>query len=327
VPEERAKADLSGTLDGDATIRNYAEGITAESLDLSGQVNLTPSKIADMSIDSAVIEGTYASRQGELTRLEVAGSDVKVSGKGPIALSDTGASNLALHAETSRLEEIGRLIGRPLGGRAVVDATVTGNAQELKLTGMLQGSQVAYGEQSALTLNSTFDVTVPELVLENATVNASSTATIVEVAGRRIGQLTADTTYSRSQLEFDALAQEGKRELAVAGSAVLHPDHQQLHLGDVTFRTEQIEWRTVPGSAAAVRFKNHRIEIDALRVASGDQQIEARTRRGCASTPKTSTLRSSINCCSASNAWLVGSMLTRRSPVRSMHLVRKANSS
>jgi autotransporter translocation and assembly factor TamB len=275
VPEKRAKGDLNGTLDLDATIRNYAEGITAESLDLSGQVNLTPSKIADMAIDSAAIEGMYASRQGELTRLEVAGPDLKVSGKGPIALNDSGASNLQLHAETSRLEEIGRLIGQPLGGRAVVDANVTGNAQELKLAGMLQGSQVAYGEQSALTLNSMFDITVPELVPENATVNAKSTATFVEVAGRRIGQLTADATYSRSQLEFDAVAQEGKRELAFAGSAVLHPDHQELHLGDVTFRTEQIEWRTVPGSAAAARFKKHRIEIDALRLASGDQQIEA----------------------------------------------------
>jgi autotransporter translocation and assembly factor TamB len=275
VPEQRVKGDLSGTLDIDATIRNYAQGITPESLDLSGQVNLTPSKIADVSIDGAVIEGTYASRQGELTRLEVVGPDVKVSGKGPLALNDTGASNLELHAESSRLEEIGRLIGQPLGGRAVVDARLTGNAQELKLAGTLQGSQVAYGEQSALTLNSTFDVTVPELVPENATVNAKSTATFVEVAGRRIGQLTADATYSRSQLEFDAVAQEGKRELAVAGSAVLHPDHQEVHLGDVTFRTEQIEWRTVPGSAAAVRFKNHRIEIDTLRVASGDQQIEA----------------------------------------------------
>ncbi|HEX2461994.1 MAG TPA: hypothetical protein VHJ58_17740, partial [Vicinamibacterales bacterium] len=275
VPEEGAKGDLSGTLDLDATIRNYAEGITAESLDLSGQVNLTPSKIADLSIDSAAIEGTYSSRQGELTRLEAVGPDLKVSGHGPIALNDTGASNLELHAETSRLEEIGRLIGQPLGGRAVVDATVTGNAQALKLAGMLEGSQVAYGEQSALTLKSTFDVTVPELLLENATVNANSTATFVEVAGRRIGQLTADATYSQSRLEFDAVAQEGKRELAVAGSAVLHPDHQELHLGDVTFRTEQIEWRTVPGSAAAVRFKKHRIEIDALQVASGDQRIEA----------------------------------------------------
>ena len=68
------------------------------------------------------------------------------------------------------------------------------------------------------------------------------------------------------------------------------------------------------GSAAAVRFKKHRIEIDALRVASGDQQIEANgvlgsNTEGCASTLKTSTLRS-INCCSASNAWLAGSMLT-----------------
>ena len=275
VAEEHAKGDLSGSLDLDVTFRNYAEGITTESLDVAGQINLTRSKIADVPIDSAAIEGTYTSRQGELTRFEVAGPDLKVSGKGPIALNDSGASNLQLHAETSRLDEIGRLIGQPLGGRAVVDATVTGNAQELKLAGMLQGSQVAYDEQSALTLNSTFDVTVPELVLENATVKANSTATFVEVAGRRIGQLRADATYSRSQLEFDAVAQEGKRELAVAGSAVLHPDHQELHLGDVTFRTEQIEWRTVPGSAAAVRFKKHRIEVDALRVASGDQQIEA----------------------------------------------------
>jgi autotransporter translocation and assembly factor TamB len=275
VAEQRANADLSGSLDINATIRSYAEGITAESLDLSGQVNLTPSKIADLSIDSATIEGTYESRQGELTRLEVVGPDLKVSGQGPIALNDTGTSNLELHAEISRLEEIGRLVGRPLGGSAVVDTTVTGNARELKLAGTLQGSQVAYGEQSALTLSSAFDVTVPELVAENATVNAKSIATFVEVAGQQIRELTGETTYSQSQLQFDAVAREGERELAFEGSAVLHPDHQELHLGDVALRTGQVEWRTVPGSAAAVRFVHHRIEIDGLRIASGDQRIDA----------------------------------------------------
>jgi autotransporter translocation and assembly factor TamB len=272
---ERAASTLTGSVDVDTTIRGYASGVTVDSVDAAGRVNLGESKIADLDIDTAAIEGTYTNRQGHLTQFTVSGADLKIDAKGDIALNDTGASNLTAHVESPALERIGEILGRPLKGAVVADATVTGNASELKATGMLNGSNIGYGNSEALSLASEFTVTLPELTPQDAAIQAKSTATFVEVAGQMVRELTADTTYSNSKLDFNAVAQEGVRELAAEGSAVFHPDHQEVHLFNVALRTEQIAWQTAPGSQPTIRYGNNRIGVEGLELVSGDQRVEA----------------------------------------------------
>ena len=65
--------------------------------------------------------------------LQIAGPDVNVTAQGAIALNDTGASNLTVHAESPSLDRIGDIIGQPLKGSAILDATIdtwTGPRQE-----------------------------------------------------------------------------------------------------------------------------------------------------------------------------------------------------
>ena len=273
--EKEATGHLNGSLDVDVTLRDFASGITVDTFDVEGRVDLTSSTMAKLAIDAASIEGWYARREGELARFEMTGPDLSASGHGAIALNETGATALEMHLASTALDRVGAVIGRPLTGRASLDATVTGNARELKLQGALQGAGVGYGTARALTLSSTLEMTVPQLTLPDATVAAASTATFVEIGGRSIRELTAETTYSRSQLEFNAVAREGERELAAVGSAVLHPDHQEVHLGSVALRSGDVEWRTVPGSSSAVRVAANRIEVHDLQLASGEQRIDA----------------------------------------------------
>jgi autotransporter translocation and assembly factor TamB len=271
----RVAGTLTGAVDVDTTIRGYASGVTVDSFDATGRINLGKSTFADLAIDSAVIDGTYANREGRLTQVSIAGPDINVTAQGDIALNETGASNLTAHLESPALERIGEIIGRPLKGAAIVDATITGNASELTATGTLHGSNIGYGTSEALTLNSTFDVAVPDLTAENATVKAKSTATFLEVGGQSVRELTADTTYSQSKLDFNAVAQEGMRELAAEGSAVFHPDHQEIHLGNLALRAEQVEWRTVPGTESTINYGSNRIGVKNLQLVSGDQRVEA----------------------------------------------------
>jgi translocation and assembly module TamB len=65
------------------------------------------------------------------------------------------------------------------------------------------------------------------------------------------------------------------RELAAGGSVLLHPDHQELHVGDLALRAEQIEWRTQPGSQATIQYGRDRIQVSNLDLVSGDQRIHA----------------------------------------------------
>ena len=266
---------LSGSVDADTTIRSYAQGVTVDSVDTAGRVDLGTSTIGKLAIESAVVDGRYSNREGQLTQLQVTGPDVNVTGQGTIALNDTGASNLTLHAETSSLERVGEIVDRPLKGSALVDATITGNARELTAKGTLTGSDIGYGDHEALSLTSTFTATVPDLAAERASVQANSTATFLEVAGQKINTLTAETTYAASRLAFKAVAQEGRRQLAAGGSVVLHPDHQEIHVDDLGLRSEQIEWRTPPGASAAIRYGGNRIEVKNLQLTNADQRISA----------------------------------------------------
>jgi autotransporter translocation and assembly factor TamB len=238
-------------------------------------VNLGRSTISGLTIDSATIDGTYANRSGDLNQLSIVGPDLNVTASGAIALNETGASNLTGHAESPSLDRLGEIIGRPIKGAATVDATITGNARELKAAGTLQGSNIGYGESEALSLNTTFEVAVPELTPANATVRSDGTATFLEVAGQNINELKAQTTYSQSTLQFGAVATQGVRQLAADGSAVFHPDHQEVHLTSLALRAEQLEWRTAPGTETTIRYGPERVGIDNLRLVSGDQRIDA----------------------------------------------------
>ena len=208
---DRTAGMLTGAIDAATTIRSYATGVTVDSLDIAGRANLGASTIGRLSIDSAVIDGRYANREGQLTQLAITGADVNVTGQGSIALNDTGASNLTLHAESASLDRVGELLGQPLKGAAIVDATVTGNARELRANGTLTGSNIGHGESEALSLTSTFAVAVPDLTPQQARIQASSIATFLEVGGQKINQLTADTTFAGSQLDFKAVAQQDAR--------------------------------------------------------------------------------------------------------------------
>ena len=135
--DTRIAGRVNGTVDVDVTLRDYPNGVTPESIDVSGRVDMSQSTIGGIDIDTAAVNGMYQDRSGNLTELVVDGPDIHVKGQGPIALNDTGSSNLVLHVETPSLDRLGRVFGQnDLKGAATVDATVTGNGQELKASGM-----------------------------------------------------------------------------------------------------------------------------------------------------------------------------------------------
>ena len=272
---EKVKGDVAGAVDVNATLRSYRSGVTPESIDASGRVNLGQSQLAGFAIDTAVIDGKYADRTGEINQIAITGPDVNLQGQGTLALNDTGTSNMQLHVESAALDRIGEIVGRPLKGAAVVDATLTGNATELKAAGTLTGSNIGYGANEALNLQAKFNLAVPDLTPARTVVQAESRAAFLEVGGQRITELTANTTYDGHTLDFDAKAQEGVRHLGAAGSVVFHPDHQEVHLGNLALRSEKIEWRSEPGSEAAVQYGSDRIAVQNVRLVSGDQRIEA----------------------------------------------------
>ncbi len=194
---------------------------------------------------------------------------------GTLALNDTGQSNLKIHADSPSLESIGKLVDQPIAGIGKIDATVTGNRHALKAAGTLVGDGVKYGDNGALTVSSTFTATVPELTLADANVVADTHATFASIAGQEINELDAKTTYQQKQLDFDATAKQPQRSLGAAGSLLLHPDHEEVHLQRLGLTDAGQTWQLAQGSPSTINYAQDAVTLSHVTLVNGAQQIAA----------------------------------------------------
>lgn len=267
--------NVSGTVNANFAIRDINAPITADAISADGQLGLTQSTVAGLRIDQADVDGRYAAQVGAITAITVTGPDVKLNASGRIALDRTTTSDLKYHVDAVNLAELARLAGQAdVAGSAVLDGTVTGNAAALRTDGTLKGSSLAYQANNVLDLNSRYAVSVPELEFAKAHVEATTDATFVKAAGLELNSVTATTTYDENRLEFKTNIKEKTRELDATGQVLLHPDHQEIHLPELAIRTQGVEWRTAPGSEATVHYSADRIQLDGVRLVSGDQSLD-----------------------------------------------------
>ena len=266
---------IGGALDVDATLAHVSGGVTPESVQVDGTLTLTPSTIGGLVIARASVDGTYRNSTGEIRALDIVGRDVNAHASGTLALNDTGQSNLKIHADSESLQAIGQLVDLPIAGIGAVDATVTGNARELKATGDVTGAGVTYGDNGALTVSSHVTAAVPDLTFADANVAADTHATFVTVAGQNINELDATTTYRQKLVTFDATAKQPRRSLGATGSLVIHPDHQEVHLQRLGLQTLGQTWQLAEGSQATINYAHDALEMKGVAFVSGAQHVAA----------------------------------------------------
>jgi hypothetical protein len=267
--------NVNGTVDATLQLADLQAPLTPATIEVDGQVTLGPSLVGSVQIAAADIVGRYAAETADLTRLHVDGPDVKLDASGRVALGRTGTSDLEYQITAPDITEVGRLAGQEgLEGSVDLDGTITGSAALLETSGTLSGNGLAYGNNKVLDLDSKYDVSVADLDIATARVQATSTASFVELGGTQLNQITATTTYAQKRLEFETRVQGRGRELAATGNVIFHPDHHELHLPRLVVTAQGIEWRNVEGSEATVQYGQNRLTIKDLRLVSGDQAID-----------------------------------------------------
>ena len=287
---------VSGTVNVSFGIANTSAPLTPDAVTADGRVTLAPGDVAGLKIDSADIQGQYANRRGTLRQATVKGPAIEVQASGPIALDESGQSNVTYHVAATDLATLGALANQPaLSGSAVLDGTMTGNASSLVVAGTLDGSNVAYQENKALDLNSRYTVTVPDLTFARAHVQAETDAAFLQAGGLQLQTVTAKTTYVDKTLTFDTHLAEGPstasgsrtpRELDASGSVIFHPDHSELHLPALALRTQGIEWKTAPGSQATIEYGTDRIQVHDLKLVNADQSLDVSGTFSLGDTPQ-----------------------------------------
>ena len=266
---------VTGTLQLSAQVADIAAPVTPDKITADGTVTLEKSEIGGLQIDTANVSGKYAAQVADLAQLQISGPDLKVNASGRAALDRTSESNLKYHIEATDLAELARLAGQKgVDGAAILDGTLTGNAATLRTTGTLDGSNLGYGDNKALDLNSKYTVTLPELNAKQVNVEADTTATFVKAGALQLNSVTAKTTYAGDRLKFTTNIKEQQRELDATGEVILHTDHQEVHLPQFAVRTQGIEWRAASGSEATIKYGQERIELEGVRLVSGNQSLD-----------------------------------------------------
>jgi hypothetical protein len=164
-----------------------------------------------------------------------------------------------LHVETPSLDRLGRVFGQnDLKGAAIVDATVTGNGQELKASGMLDGSNLGIGENTALDLDSMFDVDAAAVEARRCHVHAKTNATFLQVGGQQVNELTRiRPTRSRSSISTPRPSRAcGSSRARVPQCCT--PITARVHVGSLALQSENVVWKTDPASHPTIQYGNNR---------------------------------------------------------------------
>ena len=264
---------MVGDLDVDATVAGISKGVTVDSVEAQGRIALGPSTVGGLKIDRAAVDGTYRGGSGQIRQLELNGPDLGVKANGTIALNTSGQSNLVVRADTSSLETLTGLVNQKAKGIAAVEATITGNRNDLRAAGRLTGNDLEFGGQSALQLSSDFTAQVRDLAFEHADVSATTNATFAVISGQNINQLTAKTEYHDRNVGFDFTAKQPQRSLSADGSLALNPDQNKVSLHRLAFQTENLAWETAPGATAEIVYGDGSVAVKDLRLASNNQEI------------------------------------------------------
>jgi translocation and assembly module TamB len=268
------KGTIGGRLDGDVTIADVGN-ITPDRVEGTARITLDPSVVGGLGIDSATIDADYRDSTADIRTLDIVGPDLNVKASGILALNETGQSSLQLHADSPSLERIGLLFERPLAGIASVEATVTGNRRDLQAAGKLSGSGVKYGDTGALSVSSDFKAQVPDLDVQRASVSAATQATFATVADQIINDLDVKTEFSDRQLAFDLTATQPQRSAGAAGSLLMHPDHQEVHLQRLSLTTQGMTWQTEAGSEATIKYGDGTVVVEDFSLMNADQRVMA----------------------------------------------------
>jgi hypothetical protein len=273
--KELADTTLNGSADMSVGVAIPKAG-AAELLETSGTATLTASTVAGLAVDSAQVTGAFANETADIKQLIVTGPDIKATALGTLALGDGGTSNLEYDVAVTNLEPLAKRLNRPLAGSAHVVGQATGPASNLRLAGTLGANRLRYGTNvDALTANTKYTVQVPHFDFELARIEADTLATFVTIAGRNLPRVTAQTTYEKNALEFNAMFDEERRSLGFAGNAVFHPDHDELHLRALDLTVGKTQWSFPPGQEAIARYSQDSVTIENFVLQRGTQQLTA----------------------------------------------------
>ena len=272
-----AKYTLAGHVDGWIVIPNRTVALSLDTIDgaLQGSIAGTPSDSqppATADVDASLTSGVI-----DVHKLDVQSPAGTVTASGQLALASAeGAeSQLEYKVDAPDLSALAAFGAPGLGGAAHVEGTVTGPAGTWDVAGTFGGHQLAYGDRArALTINGTLDGTMPSGDLAKATGKVSLEGSFIKVADYDILNAKVDSTYHGEEIELTGKLEQQQRSIEFDTGLLLHADHRELHLRQITLGGFGEPWRLLPADNAVVRYSPREIQVKGVALSRGAERFE-----------------------------------------------------
>ncbi len=180
------------------------------------------------------------------------------------AISGLPATPLRVPTDTPRA--IPRSV---LAGSLQAAGTITGSVSRFTLRGTAAGTGLIVRGNAARHLAATYSWEDARTARSRMTVSLAGDT--ISAFGFAFDSLAGDLSYLKPGGTLSLRIRQGDAgDYAVRGDFVLHPDHREIHLADVTLRFDTTSWRTT--HPATVRWGGRGIEVVNLELRSGPGQ-------------------------------------------------------
>jgi translocation and assembly module TamB len=153
-----------------------------------------------------------------------------------------------------------------IAGSLYASGTLRGNIHNFDLRGRAAGEELVFRGNAARSFRAEYAWT--DARTRNSNMAVAFQGDSVSVAGFEFDTLDARLSYQAPRGRVELLARQGpQRDYSVRGNFVLHDEHNELHVSDVTLRFDTTRW-TMP-RPAAVRWGRRGVEVDNVELVSG----------------------------------------------------------
>ncbi|MEO8480921.1 MAG: translocation/assembly module TamB domain-containing protein [Acidobacteriota bacterium] len=274
---------LAGRVDGWVVIPNRTAPFTLDSIEGALQGTIAGESSTNQPSATADVDASLSHGLIQVRKLDVQSPVATVTAKGQLALASAEGTESQLQYQLDAHDlAVFEALGAPaLGGAAHSEGTVTGPAGTWNVAGTFGGHQLAYADKAtALTINGTFDGTMPAADPAKATGKVSLDGSFINVGDYEILRAKVDATYRGEQADGRQIDLVGKleqqqRAIEFDTGVILHTDHRELHLRQLTLGGLGEPWRLLPTDQAVVRYSPRELELKGVALTRGQERFEA----------------------------------------------------
>ncbi len=246
---------LNGAFDVMGTIARLDQPFTLDAVDASGSLDFQESFVGPVEITKGRVVARVANSQADVASFEAMGPQMDVTAMGAVALAERGESNLKYTVTMGDLSRLSPLVGRTLAGRAQAEGTLAGTSTDPTMAATLKASSVKVDDIfQALTIDGTFDGSIPGRDVNAFTGMLKTNSTLVTVAGRNVPALMVALQRAGDDVQFQAEAREAGRAVSGEGQVMLFSDYRDVRVNRLSIEAGTGRWALPEGAPMMVRY-------------------------------------------------------------------------